>query len=355
MTSVAVIGSGWRAECYLRVLSKVRDRYKVSGVVSRTAEKREYISRKWGLPVFKSIDELLLHNTVDFIIISVSKSNAHNVITQTSHLNIPLLAETPPAATIEDLITLNRNVNKGARIQIAEQYFLTPLNQARLKIINSGILGDITHTQISISHGYHGVSLIRKALGVGYKCGKITSYSTNLKITAGPTRQGNPKEESLRDVDHTIAIIDFDGKSALYDFERDQHRSWFRTSRFIVRGTRGEIFNDKISYIKGFNEPVYLNFNRINTGENENLEGFYLKGITAGENWLFKNSFKIGMSDDDLAMLEVIENMKTYIETGDEFYSLSQASQDQYIALLIEKASQEKRIVEIEPQCWTSK
>ena len=54
-------------------------------------------------------------------------------------------------------------------MQVAEQYAFQPLHAARLAFIRAGKLGEISQVQVSVAHGYHGISLIRKFLGIGYE------------------------------------------------------------------------------------------------------------------------------------------------------------------------------------------
>ena len=49
---------------------------------------------------------------------------------------------------------------------VAEQYREYPYNKARINLVNSGVLGDISCLNISIAHEYHGFSLIRAYLGI---------------------------------------------------------------------------------------------------------------------------------------------------------------------------------------------
>ncbi len=92
---------------------------------------------------------------------------------------------------------------------------------------------------------------------------------------------------------------------------------------------------------------------RINKGEAENLEGYYLKGIIGGEQWLYENPFiPARYCDEEIAMATALIKMKEYINTGESFYSLAQASQDVYLSLMIEKSIYENRDIETETQLW---
>jgi len=352
--SVAIIGSGWRGEIFLRVLKYFPESYSVAGVISRSEEKRQYLKEKWQVPAYGSLDELLERGTPDFVIIAVAKDQAHRIIADTAGRGLPVLAETPPAPTLEDLIALNRSLPPAAPIQIAEQYHLYPMHRARLSVIGSGILGDVSYAQISVSHGYHGVSLMRRTLGIGFENALISAHTRDVSILEGPGRGGPPKEEKIIAADHTLAVLDFGEKRGLYDFERNQHRSWIRSSRFLARGDRGEICEDRVRYLKDHLTPVEYDLIRLQAGEYENVEGYFLRGVLGGEEWLYRNTWQASLSDEDLSLAEVLARMVRFAETGESFYSLAEASQDQYLALMIDESAREGKTVETETQCWAA-
>ena len=55
-------------------------------------------------------------------------------------------------------------------------------------------------------------------------------------------------------------------------------------SRLLVRGDRGEIIDMRTSYLQD-SPPRCIHAQRQVAGANGNLEGNYLKGITAGDKW----------------------------------------------------------------------
>ena len=266
---------------------------------------------------------------------------------------VPILTETPPALDVEALIELNKLTEKGAKIQVAEQYHLQPVHAARLAFAASGKLGDVSQVQISVCHWYHAISLMRRFMGIGYENAVISAHSFSSSLIAGPGRNGAPEKEEKIISDQVIALLDFDGKLGVYDFTYDQYFSWIRSLRLTVRGERGEIVDNNIKYLKGHSTPVEIQLRRINAGENGNLEGYYLKGILAGEHWLYENPFMPGrLTDDELAIAACLEKMNIFVNGGPGFYSLAEASQDHYLALIIDKAVKNKEKIKTVTQPW---
>lgn len=154
-------------------------------------------------------------------------SNLHTL----AERSIPALTETPPAPDLPGLIALYELVRKGAKIQVAEQYHLQPLHAARIALTCSGKLGTITQAQVSVAHGYHGMSLIRKFLGIMYEPVTITAWRFSTPLIAGPDRYNPPEQEYVIRSEQTIATLNFGEQLGIFDFTSDQYHSWIRSPR----------------------------------------------------------------------------------------------------------------------------
>jgi predicted dehydrogenase len=351
--SFAITGTGWRSEFYLRIAAALPGRFRVSGVVSRSEDKRRVLSEKWNVGTFSSLDELLSNESPDFAVIAVSKDAAPQVIVDTARKNLPILAETPPANSFEGLLSLWKSVPQETKIQVAEQYHLQPMNAARLSLVRSGVLGTPGHAQISATQNYHALSLMRRYLNIGFEDAVIRAFRTMTPVVEGFGRGGLPEKENIVTRDHTIAVFDFGGKTGVYDFERDQHRSWARSNRILVRGERGEISNHDVRYLRDFRTQVQYDLRRISAGEEENLEGYHLKTVLGGSDRLYENPFApASLSDDEIAIASCLVKMKEYVAGGAEFYSLAEAMQDQYLSLMMESAVEADKAVKTVRQPW---
>ncbi|HTK10314.1 MAG TPA: hypothetical protein VL485_24300, partial [Ktedonobacteraceae bacterium] len=240
-------------------------------------------------------------------------------------------------------------------IQVAEQYHLQPLHAARLAIIRSGKLGTVTHAQVSAAHGYHGISLLRRTLGVTFENATISARRFTAPLIVGPDRNGPPASEKANPSVQVIAQMDFGDKLGIYDFTNDQYFSWIRSPRLLVRGERGEINNTQLHYLADFRTPISLTLLRQNAGEDGNLEGYYHKGILAGSEWVYTNPFSLArLSDDEIAIASCLSKMAQYVEGGPELYSLAEAAQDHYLNLMLEQALATSQPVSTTTQPWAT-
>ncbi|WP_163877446.1 Gfo/Idh/MocA family protein [Paenibacillus favisporus] len=348
-------GGGFRAQYFLRIAQALPEKFQVTGMVVRDAAKGQAMERQWQVAAYRTLEQLLTGPQPDFMVVFVSASACAEYLIQLADHGIPALAETPPAPDLDGLIRLHDQLTRrGARVQVAEQYPFHPMNQARMAIIREGLLGNVTQATVSISHFYHGAALLRKMLGIGFEDVRVRAMRFESDWVAGPTRSGPPPEEQIVTSRRDLAWLDFGGKLGIYDFTADQHRSWIRSNHLSVRGERGEIFDDRLTVLKDFRTPHYLNFKRINKGELENQEGYFLEGIMAGERWVYNNPFAPArLYDDEIAIACCLQQMAVYAAGGPSFYNLSDASQDHYLGMLIQQAIQSGETVVSSRQVWS--
>ena len=192
----AVVGAGWRTDFFLRVAA-VLPQMKVCGVVVRNAAHAKDVESEWDVACFASIPALLKHTQPSFVVASVSAKAVPDVCIELAGHAVPILAETPPATDLEELVSLYQQVSKlDARIQVAEQYWAQPLHAARQAVVDSGVLGPINQVNLSVCHGYHAMSLIRRLLGVGFESAQIRGQRFTGRVIAGPDRAGPPQRRA---------------------------------------------------------------------------------------------------------------------------------------------------------------
>jgi len=356
ITFSIVGGGGFRAQYFLRIAQALPERFRVAGLVVRDESKGKAMEDLWRVSTYRTLEQLLVKERPDFVILSVNPSAAMDYMLELADRGIPVLAETPPAPDLDGLLRLHESLTRrGAKIQIAEQYQFHPVQEAREAIIQSGRLGHINQVTVSVSHFYHAVSLIRKMLRVRFENVTIRGMRFESDWVAGPNRAGPPTEDKLVRSERDLAWLDFGGKLGIYDFTKDQHRSWTRSNHVCVRGERGEIFDNRISIQDPSCTQIQLDLKRINKGEYENAEGYFLKGFMAGESWVYENPFMPGrLYDDEIAIATCLSKMAVYAAGGPEFYGLPEASQDHYIGMLMEKAIKTGETVVSERQIWAS-
>jgi predicted dehydrogenase len=252
-------------------------------------------------------------------------------------------------------VRVHRLTEEGALIQVAEQYHLSPLLRAQLAIAASGRIGRVSYAMVAQCHDYHGISILRRALGVEFEDAVITASRFESPLAVGPGRDGDPTEDTTVTAHQVSARLDFGDRLGVYDFADEQYFSWIRKNRIVIRGDRGEIADTEVRSLLDFRTPMLTEIRRVDTGEGGNLEGKYLRGITAGDRWEYTNAFAPGrLSDDELAIAECLARMSAYVAGGPSFYSVAEAAQDHYLALLMAESVRTGAPVRSERQAWAS-
>jgi predicted dehydrogenase len=337
VTRLGAIGSGRRTAFFLRVAKAMPDRLRVTGVVTRSAERGAEVEATWGVPTFRTVAELLRHERPDYVAACVPWPAMPGAIREVVGHRLAVLAETPPAPDLDGLRSLWADVGATGLVQVAEQYLLMPTHAARLAVVRDGVIGEPTSVQVSSTHLYHAVSLIRGLLGIGFEPAEVhartfTAPLANPLSFAGWSGDGTPQPLST-----TIATIDFGGRMGLYDFTDNQWWNPLRHRRIVVRGSIGELVDDRVVRLADPVTPVESVLIRRQTGIDLNLELLDLKHISFDGKVVYRNPFAGSrMSDDDIAVAEILERTGAWAR-GEAAppYPLAQACQDHLISVAI--------------------
>ena len=350
----AIVGGGWRTRFFLRVAAALPSRFRVRGVAARNPTRRAALREAWGVEVFATLDEMLARVSPEFVVTAVSWPANPPLLRALAERGIPALSETPPAPDLDGLIEVNRLTESGARIQVAEQYWLVPHHAARLAVAAGGAIGSPTQAQVSAAHGYHGISLIRRFLGLRCEAPRITATRFTSPMVGWPDIDGRLEQERIEHPAQDIAWLDFGDHLGVLDFTEPQYYSAIRNERVLVRGERGEIINDAVHYLKDFRTPVRLSLDRRISGLEDKVGGSFFQGIQLGADWLFVNPFAPApLHVHEIAVASCLVGMDEYVRTGKEFYPLWEASQDHYLSLLCAEAAQRGEPVEATRQPWS--
>ena len=311
MIRFAVIGSGWRSLFYVRIARALPDMFELTALLCRGQEKADRIQKEYGIHTTTSEDEVIVSKP-DFVVSAVNKSSMSDVVRYWAAKGIPVLSETPAGLDIDTLKAIRQDVENGARIQVAEQYFLYPSIKAVIDECKSGTIGEPVSLTISAMHDYHAASVIRRMLGTGLEDVAITGKTFFMKVTDTRTRYEVLTEGRVVEKEEKHLIMEYaDGKTAFYDFMSDQYRSPIRNRYINLRGTRGEIINDTVYYL-----------------DKDNLAACKKLDITNPYGYA-------GLSEDEAAITGILLGMKEYVDTGKEVYPMDEALYDAYMGILM--------------------
>jgi len=353
-TSFGVIGSGWRCAFFLRLARAAPDRLRATGVVTRTAERGDEVTAAWGVPTFRTAAEVL-ETGPDYVITSVPWAVTPDSVRELVGLGARVLAETPPAPDLEGLRALWADVGESGRVQVAEQYLLMPGHAARLAAVREGLIGEPTSVQVSSTHLYHAVSMMRGLLGVGFTPVTVSARDFTAPL-ADPLGFGDWRNDATpKPAKTTIATLDFgDGRMGLYDFTDNQWWNPLRFRRIVVRGSAGEIADDRLIRLADPTTPVQSRFEYRRLGIDLNLEGNELAHVSLDGRVLYRFPFPGSrMSEDDVAVADLLVRTGAWARgEGPEPYPLADGLQDHLISVAIGESAATGREVTTARETW---
>lgn len=354
ITTYGVIGSGWRAPYFLRPARLLPERFRVTGVVTRTAERGAQVEAEWGVPTMRTVDDLIARERPDFVVVSVPWQVGPDVIRAVVAHGVAVVAETPPAPDLDGLRSLWHDVGSSGLVQVAEQYLLMPELAAIRAVVASGAIGQPTSVQVSSTQLYHAVSIIRGLLGVGYEPARVHAQQFPAPLANPSTRQGWTGGLEPQNLLTTIATIDFGGRMGLYDYTDNQWRNPLRRNRLVVRGPAGEIVDGRVTRMIDAGTAVESTVARRQAGTDLNLEGFEVEHLTYEGRVVYRNPFpRARLADDDVAVTALLDGAGAWCRnSGPAPYPLAQACQDHLIGLAIGESVATGETVETGREAW---
>lgn len=369
----AVVGTGWRTRFFLRLAAMAPDLLEPVAIVGRTPQRaREALeqARVAAAPFAAHLHDRLpaagldhaLSLRPDFVIAAVPWETSPEVIRDVVAAGVPVLAETPPAPDREGLRALWSDVGASGLVQVAEQYTRMPGHAARIEVVRRGVIGAPRQVQVSSTHLYHAVSLMRTMLGSG-----DTAAVTGARVTARQATApmvdpltpdgwvgggaGLPAPEPRTT---TIATLDFgEGRLGLYDFVDNQWWNPYLHRRIVIRGSLGEIADDSVLRMTP-DGPMGSRLEHRRTGVDLNLEGNALWHTSFDGEVVYRNAWHDArMSEDDLAVAQLLADMGAWTRgEGPEPYPLAQGLWDHALSLAIVDSARTGEDVIVGAEPW---
>jgi hypothetical protein len=341
---VGVVGSGFRARTVLRVLAALPEWFDVAGVSARNAADRELLAGH-GIAAHPDLDGLLAGSrerpAPDVVVVTVPAGPAQQVVAALADAGVPALLETPAAGTVPELLALHRRVEDGACVHVAEQYHLEPLVSAQLGVAASGRLGAVTDAHVGVAHDYHGLSVLRRALGVDFAEPLVTARRDARRVLPSPSRYADPADLAPVDTVHALAWLDYGDRLGVYDFDDVQYRSWVRSPAVLLRGERGELRDDVVRTVGDDGQPRVARLERVAAGGAGSHEGLFLRGYLLDDGWAYRNPFRPArLADEDLGIARLLARTALHVLAGGPSpYEVAEAAQDQYLQLVVRQAA----------------
>lgn len=331
------------------------ERFTALGVLSRGARRGAEVSQRWGVPTYRSVRDLVASQSLEYVVVCVPPDITPVLVQDLVQAGVAVLAETPPAPDADGLRELWSRVGGSGLVQIAEHSPFMPAHAARQAVLTAGAIGSVSSVQISSTHMYHAVALIRRLLGVQFEPAHLTGRRFTAPLIDMATRQGWTGATDPQRSSTTLGWLDFgEGRSATYDFTDNQWHNPLRGNRLLVRGSHGELLDDMVTRWVGVHTVVQSAITRRQHGIEQDLEGFDLDHLSFEGRVLWRNEHDgARLSDDELAVAALLEATGAWVRgEAPAPYPLAQGCQDHLLALALQEAADTGAPVRTTRQPW---
>jgi predicted dehydrogenase len=332
-----VVGTAWRAGFFLRLGPRLEE-VDLAGVVVHRSFTTEQAQATWHVPAYSSLEDGLREQKPDFVVVSVPRAVAPELTTAVVRQGTPVLLETPPATDLDGMRRLWEDVGTSGLVQVAEQYPLYPGHAARLAVVQKDVIGQATSVQVSSTHGYHVVALIRGFLGAGFAPATVRASSFKSPLVNPSARGGPTGDSTVHEAETVIATLDFGAGMGVYDFTSNQWHNKLRARRIVVRGSHGEIVDDLVCRMADERTFVTSPLVRRQMGYDLDLDGYDTDHISFDGDIVYRNPYRgLRLADDEIATASLLSGMAKWCRRdGPPPYPLAEGSQDHLVSLAID-------------------
>ncbi|MBO3803361.1 MAG: Gfo/Idh/MocA family oxidoreductase [Candidatus Brockarchaeota archaeon] len=235
---IAVIGVGAykdsRARSYIRTVKKLSDIYFLCALCDRDGGALREAGSAFGVrALYTDVEKMLDEERPDVAFVLVPTDGQSAVALTAARRGCNIITEIPFAITLPlgDAVAKACSDN-GVKWEVAENVWLWPHERLKRMIVDSGVLGKITHARLWYTSGpYHGFNAMRTILGREAK--RVLGYAQKVDTLPYVSYGGLREESSWWEG----GLVEFDGGVAcLYE---KPPKVGPHGSHWEVEGTKG--------------------------------------------------------------------------------------------------------------------
>jgi predicted dehydrogenase len=154
-----------------------------------------------------------------------------------------VLLETPIAHQLSEADAIIEAAReRGLKVEVAEQFHRRPLEQIKLKLIQTGLFGQVYSSFNDFAgHGYHGVSVMRSYLGFDARPLQVSGVVREYELAPHWSRLANTRGARTEAQEHGM-IAFAGGQLGIFHWTSvgyDSPLRWWRSSRFLAEKGMG--------------------------------------------------------------------------------------------------------------------
>jgi predicted dehydrogenase len=241
---VAIIGTAKRSDyLYGPLIKGMPQEVELVSVWGRSEGSTRRLSESLGVPGYTDLQKLIRATAPHIGVVSVNYHANGEVGLMAVEAGLHVLLETPIAHKLSEADAIIKAANeRGLKVEIAEQFHRRPLEQIKLKLIESDLFGRV-HTAFNdfAGHGYHGVSVLRSYLGFDARPLQVAGSVKKYDLAPHWSRLADTRDARVETQEH--GIIEFEGgQLGIFHWTNvgyDSALRWWRSSRFLAERGMG--------------------------------------------------------------------------------------------------------------------
>jgi hypothetical protein len=241
---VAIVGTASRASyLYGPLLKALPEQVDLVSIWGRSAGSARRLGESLGVPWYTDLARLVRETAPQIGVVCVAyEANGQVGLMAVEH-GLNVLLETPIAHNLGEADPIIAAATaRGLKIEIAEQFHRRPLEQIKLRLLESGLFGRV-HTSFNdfAGHGYHGVSVMRSYLGFDARPTQVIGAVRDYSLAPHWSRLAGTHGPRTETQEH--GIVEFEGGQVgifhWTDVGYDSPLRWWRSSRFLAEQGMG--------------------------------------------------------------------------------------------------------------------
>ena len=343
---IAVVGvgaaPGSRARDYLATIAHLTDHYELVAICDPNHDALQEVANQYstgdGLPRTYESTRALFDSEQPEVVLSLAPKDSHIVIALTAaRRGAHIITEIPVALTLRYAQAISQACrSSGVLWEVAEQVWLWPQERLKKQIIESGLIGNLTHARLWYLTGqYHGFCAIRALLGaqavrvLGY-CGEVETEP--YKAYGGESESTIKWENAVVEFANDVVCL-FEKPPRIFP---SAHHGF--PTGWQIEGTEGHIDRNQLTlYREGGSYELTEQYIEI---EGERLLDFVKVNTDPPVIWEnpFK-SYRIG-SPDDVAKAGIFASFHEAITQGHSpQYGVENGMRDLEICLAVRESA----------------
>jgi len=183
---IAMVGAGsGRGQNWMATLTKLSEAgfYDFCALCEIVPEKAKESAKRWNVKAYTNLLDLLDNEPLDVLLNGAPPDANVMVVSVAAKRKVHALTEIPMAPTLSlARFMMETAKENGVKLEVCEQVWLWAKEQLKRKIIDAGLIGEITHARLYYTNkaDYHGINAIRMLIRSPVK--RVLGYTQVVKI-----------------------------------------------------------------------------------------------------------------------------------------------------------------------------